>query len=27
VLYHALGPDRMASIDLIANRIRPALVG
>ena len=27
VLYHVLGPDRMASIDLIADRIRPALVG
>ena len=27
VLYQVLGPDRMASIDLIADRIRPALVG
>ena len=27
VLYHVLGPDRMAAIDLIADRIRPALAG
>ena len=27
VLYHVLGPDRLASIDLIAERIRPALAG
>lgn len=27
VLYHVLGPDRMASIDLIADRVRPALLG
>ena len=27
VLYHVLGPDRAAAIDLIADRIRPALVG
>ncbi|MDE0059383.1 MAG: LLM class flavin-dependent oxidoreductase [Defluviicoccus sp.] len=27
VLYQVLGPDRMASIDLIADRIRPALAG
>lgn len=27
VLYQALGPDRLASIDLIAERIRPALAG
>ena len=27
VLYQVLGPDRMASIDLIADRIRPAFVG
>ncbi|MBM3508836.1 MAG: LLM class flavin-dependent oxidoreductase [Alphaproteobacteria bacterium] len=25
VLYHALGPDRVAAIDLIADRVRPAL--
>ncbi len=27
VLYQVLGPDRLASIDLIAERIRPAFVG
>lgn len=27
VLYQVLGPDRLASIDLIAERIRPALAG
>ena len=27
VLYHVLGPDRMVAIDIIADRIRPALVG
>ena len=27
VLYHVLGPDRMAALDLIAERIRPALAG
>lgn len=27
VLYHVLGPDRAAAIDLVADRIRPALTG
>ena len=26
VLYHTLGPDRLAAVDLIADRVRPALI-
>ena len=27
VLYHTLGPDRLAAVDLIADQVRPALLG